>query len=171
MSENHATAEKTTDTQQGSEAAAQEPAPLPTQPGQTDPATDQSPPPVSTDPTQPGPPEPPNPPAGPDTFPRSYVERLRRESAGYRERANRADELAVRLHTELVKATGRLADASDLAFDAAHLDDAEALATAIDELVARKPHLASRRPMGDVGQGATVSNAPVDLAGMMRARA
>ena len=26
-----------------------------------------------------------------DTFPRSYVERLRRESAGYRERANTAD--------------------------------------------------------------------------------
>ena len=32
-----------------------------------------------------------------DTFPRSYVERLRRESAGYRERANSAGALAQRL--------------------------------------------------------------------------
>jgi hypothetical protein len=45
-----------------------------------------------------------------DTFPRSYVERLRRESAGYRERAQTADTYAKRLHLELVRATGKLAD-------------------------------------------------------------
>ena len=50
------------------------------------------------------------PPEDGDTFPRSYVERLRRESAGYRERANTADTYARRLHTELVRATGRLAE-------------------------------------------------------------
>lgn len=87
-----------------------------------------------------------------DTFPRSYVERLRRESTGYRERANAADQLAQRLHTELVRATGKLADATDLAFAEEHLDDPGALAAAIDDLLTRKPHLASRRPTGDIGQ-------------------
>ena len=106
------------------------------------------------------------------TFNRAYVEKLRRESAGYRERAQRADELAARLHSALVAATGRMADPSDLAFDAAHLDDEQALTNAIDELLARKPHLATRRPFGDVGQGnrgGTVE--PANLADMLRARA
>lgn len=106
------------------------------------------------------------------TFSRAYVEKLRRENAGYRERAQRADELAARLHTALVAATGRMADPTDLAFDAAHLDDEQALSGAIDELLTRKPHLASRRPFGDVGQGnrgGTVE--PVNLADMLRARA
>nr|WP_131524536.1 hypothetical protein [Mycolicibacterium mageritense] len=106
------------------------------------------------------------------SFSRTYVEKLRRENAGYRERANRADELAQRLHTALVAATGRMADPTDLAFDAAHLDDDDALTTAIDELLAKKPHLASRRPFGDVGQGrrGAASEAPVNLADMLRAR-
>ncbi|WP_327083134.1 hypothetical protein [Mycolicibacterium conceptionense] len=108
-----------------------------------------------------------------DTFSRKYVERLRRENAGYRERANRADELARRLHTALIQATGRLADPTDLPFDAAHLDDSDALETAIDELLTAKPHLASRRPFGDVGQGnrGGASEPPVNLADMLRARA
>lgn len=106
------------------------------------------------------------------TFSRTYVEKLRRESAGYRERANQSDALAQRLHTSLVSATGRLADASDLPFDAAHLDDADALTGAIDELLTRKPHLASRRPNGDIGQGnrGAASEAPVNLADMLRSR-
>jgi hypothetical protein len=33
------------------------------------------------------------------------------------------------------------------------MDDPEALAAAIDELLERKPHLASRKPVGDIGQG------------------
>lgn len=107
-----------------------------------------------------------------NTFSRTYVEKLRRENASYRERANQADDLAKRLHTALVTATGRLADASDLPFDAAHLDDADALDAALDELLGRKPHLASRRPFGDVGQGNRGNSAePVNLADMLRARA
>lgn len=107
-----------------------------------------------------------------DTFPRSYVERLRRESAGYRERANSADALAQRLHAELVRATGKLADPTDLPFNESHLDDADALAAAVDDLLARKPHLASRRPTGDIGQGAVSSGgATVDLAAILRQRA
>lgn len=107
------------------------------------------------------------------TFSRTYVEKLRRENAGYRERANRADELAQRLHTALVAATGRMADPTDLPYDATHLDDKDALTTAIDELLAKKPHLATRRPFGDVGQGqrGAASEAPVNLADILRSRA
>lgn len=110
--------------------------------------------------------------SGTDTFSRAYVEKLRKESAGYRERARLADDYAQRLHTALVSATGRLADPTDLPFDAANLDDEQALSGAIDELLTRKPHLASRRPFGDVGQGnrGGVSE-PVNLADMLRARA
>jgi hypothetical protein len=108
----------------------------------------------------------------PDTFPRSYVEKLRRESAGYRERANSADTYAQRLHLELVRATGKLADPTDLPFDETHLDDPDALAAAVDALVARKPHLASRRPIGDIGQGPVSGNgSSVDLAAILRQRA
>ncbi len=89
-----------------------------------------------------------------DTFPRAYVEKLRGQNARYRERAKTADGYAKRLHAELVRATGRLADPSDLEFDEDHLDDPDALAAAIDDLLDRKPHLASRKPVGDIGQGA-----------------
>ncbi|MGP4054409.1 hypothetical protein ACTWP6_06225 [Mycobacterium sp. 4D054] len=88
-----------------------------------------------------------------ETFPRSVVERLRQENGRYRQRAAQADAYAARLHTELVRATGRLADPTDLPFDAEHLDDAETLTAAIDALLTDKPHLASRRPSGDIGQG------------------
>lgn len=107
----------------------------------------------------------------PDTFPRSYVEDLRQENGKYRQRAQRTDELAQRLHTSLVAATGRLADPSDLEYSEAHLDDEEALTAAVDELLARKPHLGARKPRGDVGQGASRSGDSVDLAGLLRARA
>lgn len=89
-----------------------------------------------------------------ETFPRSVVEKLRQENGRYRQRAQQADALAQRLHTELVRATGRLADPADLPFDAAHLDDTEAMTAAIDVLLTDKPHLASRKPVGDIGQGA-----------------
>ncbi|SBS76503.1 conserved hypothetical protein [uncultured Mycobacterium sp.] len=88
-----------------------------------------------------------------ETFPRQVVEDLRQENGRYRQRAQRADDLAQRLHTEMVKATGRLADPTDLAFDETHLDDPDALTAAVDDLLARKPHLATRKPTGDIGQG------------------
>lgn len=107
----------------------------------------------------------------PETFPRAYVEELRRESAGYRDKAKRTDELGQRLHLALVTATGKLADPSDLAFDEAHLEDPEALTAAVDELVARKPHLKARRVSGDIGQGVGTTGQTVDLAGLLRSRA
>ena len=95
--------------------------------------------------------EPPN--DDPDMFPREVVEKLRQENGKYRQRAGQADELAKRLHTELVRATGRLADPTDLPFDPEHLDDPEKLTAAVDALLDAKPHLATRRPSGDIGQG------------------
>ena len=106
--------------------------------------------------------------AGEDTFPRAYVDKLRKEAADARVKAKRADDLAARLHTALVAATGRLADPSDLPFDDAHLEDADALNAAVDALLARKPHLASRRPVGSIGQGATSPADRVSLAGILR---
>ncbi len=77
-----------------------------------------------------------------------------------------------RLHTELVRATGRLADSTDLEFAEKHLDDPDALAAAVDDLLTRKPHLASRRPVGEIGQGASPPAASrVDLAALLRQRA
>ena len=87
-------------------------------------------------------------------------------------RAEGADNYAKRLHLELVRATGKLADPTDLEFNEVHLDDADALAAAIDDLLARKPHLASRRPTGEIGQGAsTPAASSVDLAALLRQRA
>ena len=107
----------------------------------------------------------------PESFPREYVQQLRDENAKHRTRAQRADDLAKRLHTSLVAATGRLADPSDLAFDEAHLEDPAELEAAIDQLVEKKPHLSSRRPTGDVGQGASPDAGAVSLAGILRSAA
>lgn len=96
-------------------------------------------------------------PADSDTFPRSYVENIRKESAGYRERAKaaeeRADTLAKRLHSELVKASNRLENPDDLPFDAEHLDDADKLTAALDAVLADRPYIAKRVVKGDAGQG------------------
>ncbi|WP_059013970.1 hypothetical protein [Mycobacterium sp. M26] len=107
----------------------------------------------------------------PDAFPRSYVEDLRQENGRYRQRAQQADTLAQRLHTELVRATGKLADPTDLPFDEAHIDDPEALAAAVDDLLAKKPHLASRKPSGDIGQGQRgATSEPFSLLGLLKQR-
>ncbi|MGX9295219.1 hypothetical protein [Tsukamurella paurometabola] len=105
----------------------------------------------------------------PKTYDEDYVKGLRDEAAKYRTRAKDRDELAQRLHTALVTATGKLADPTDLPFDATHLeDDGASLAQAIDDLLARKPHLAARKVAGDVGQGSRNRSAEVNLLGMLR---
>ncbi|MGV0634780.1 hypothetical protein ABQE69_12455 [Mycolicibacillus trivialis] len=110
-----------------------------------------------------------------DVFPREYVESLRKESANYRDRAKQADDkaeaLAKRLHTAIVEATGRLENPAELAFDAAHLDDPEALNAALEALLADKPYLAKRRVAGDAGQGDRGSpDTGVNLLGLLGGR-
>ena len=106
-----------------------------------------------------------------ETFPREYVEKLRKEAAEARLKAKKADDYARALFAARVAATGRLADASDLPFDPELVDDLPAMEAAIDELLRAHPHYASRTPQGDIGQGATTTSDTVDLAGILRARA
>lgn len=108
----------------------------------------------------------------PDTivYKRADLEKLRQENGKYRQRAQRADDLAHRLHIELVRATGRLADPTDLTFDEGHLEG-DNLSRAIDELLSLKPHLASRRPVGEIGQGVSPATGTVDLAAILRGKA
>jgi hypothetical protein len=91
------------------------------------------------------------------TYPAEVVRKLRDENAKARTRAReaeaRAEELARALFTARVQATGKLADATDLDFNAELLDDTAGLSAAIDALTESKPHLKARRPSGSIGQG------------------
>ncbi|SKK75353.1 Uncharacterised protein [Mycobacteroides abscessus subsp. massiliense] len=88
----------------------------------------------------------------PDTFTREYVEGLRKENRDARVKAKETEQLARKVHTALVVATGKLVNAEELPFDPEHLTDAEKLNAAIDALTEAKPYLRVR-PAGDVGQG------------------
>ena len=107
-----------------------------------------------------------------DTFPRSYVEDLRKENADYRTRTKAAEELADqlgrRLHTALVTASNRLENPADLAYDASHLEDPEQLAAALDALLADRPYMAKRVVKGDVGQGNRGGSVGVSWADLFR---
>ncbi len=110
----------------------------------------------------------------PESFDRAYVQKLRDEAAGYRVRAKRTDTLNARLATAQAALTGKLADPTDLPFTDDLLDDdgladEDKVQAAVDALIKRKPHLAVRRPIGDVGQGAR-PEAPADggLAALLR---
>ena len=111
-----------------------------------------------------------------EKFDRPYVDKLRRESSGYRRRATeseqRAEQLARDLFTERVAAFGILADPSDLPFDAELVGDRDGLEQAVRDLVARKPHLRTRRvPAVGIGQGQGTEGNAVSLAAMLRANA
>jgi hypothetical protein len=112
--------------------------------------------------------------ADPEVFPAEYVRELREENAKSRTKAKRADDLAARLVSSMAAGTGRLADPSDLPYaddlldEDGYPDEAKVLA-AVDELLTRKPHLASTRVAGDVGQGARGEAEPmVSLADLLR---
>jgi len=110
------------------------------------------------------PPEGPPEPEG-DTFPRAYVEQLRKENADRRKKAEETEARNTKLVRGLllaeVRHDGRLADPADL-LDGADTTilvgedgapDPEKVKAAVSELLARKPHYA-KRISGDVGQGA-----------------
>jgi len=108
-----------------------------------------------------------------DTFPRSYVKRLRERSAGYRARAKDAEartaELERALFTERVRALDVLADPSDLPFDAELLEDPDALRAAADDLVARRPPYRRRGIAAGTGSRDEAGSGPgVSLLGLMR---
>lgn len=108
-----------------------------------------------------------------DNFSRPYVEKLRKESAKYRERAKTAEDstgkLKARLHSALIALDGRLADPDDLPFDESFLEDEEKLTEAITELLEKKPGLRSRKVSGDVGQGRRgTSEHPAGLIDLIR---
>lgn len=117
----------------------------------------------------------------PETFPRAYVQQLRDEAAKYRQRAGRADEAARRLLEATVRSAVRdhLADPTDLLtfvdetelVDGDGWPDPDKITAAAESLAASKPHLAPRRPRGDIGQGAAPSSETVNLAAIMRSRA
>lgn len=114
----------------------------------------------------------------PETYPAETVRKLRKESAGYRERLRtsevRATDAETRLREAVVREATRgiLADPTDLDADELTDDDGwpdpEAIAAAARELVKAKPHLGDRRPRGDAGQGAEQGSGDVDLAGILR---
>ena len=100
------------------------------------------------------------------------MEKLRKEAGDARVRAQKADELAGALWEARVAATGRLADPTDLPMpEGADPLDVDALTAAVDDLLARKPHLASRVPRGNVGAGVVTESTPFSLGGMIRAAA
>ncbi|MDN5707304.1 hypothetical protein [Corynebacterium casei] len=103
-------------------------------------------------------------------FDRKYVEKLRKESAKYRDKAKRAEELEKRLHRSLVAQDGRLADPDDMEFNPDHLHDADALSDAITKLVASKPGLKAQQLSGDVGAGVREKPKPptTDLLSIMK---
>lgn len=103
-------------------------------------------------------------------FDRKYVEKLRKESAKYRDKAKRAGELEKRLHRSMVAQDGRLADPDDMEFNPEHLDDADALSDAIGTLIAAKPGLRAQQLSGDVGAGVREQPKPptTDLLSIMK---
>lgn len=92
----------------------------------------------------------------PDVFSREYVSGLRDEAKTLRLRARDAESERDRLRENLwvarVDALGLLADPTDLPVDVEALEDPDAIRAAADALLARKPHLARRRAVGDIGQ-------------------
>ncbi|MFB1297335.1 hypothetical protein ACAG24_017635 [Mycobacterium sp. pW049] len=107
-----------------------------------------------------------------ETFPREYVEKLRKESKGYRERAKTAEANLDATLRELfrfkVERNGKLADPEDLKYDAELLADDDALDAAVDDLLAKHPHYAKRKVGGTVGQGVTgTKDEPFSLMGRL----
>ena len=99
---------------------------------------------------------------------RSQAARYRRE---LRETEAERDELVAALWRERVEALGVLADPEDLPLDPEALHDPDRLRELADELVARKPHLRSRRIRERAGQGEGTGSGAVSLASLLQRNA
>lgn len=99
---------------------------------------------------------------------RTQAARYRRE---LRETEAERDELAGALWRERVEALGVLADPEDLPLDPDALHDPDRLRELADELVARKPHLRSRRIRERAGQGEGTGSGAVSLAALLQRNA
>lgn len=99
---------------------------------------------------------------------RTQAARYRRE---LRETETERDELAGALWRERVAALGVLADPDDLPLDQEALHDPDRLRELADELVARKPHLRSRRIRERAGQGEGTGTGAVSLAALLQRNA
>lgn len=115
-------------------------------------------------------------PEEPKVFDLEYVTKLRHEAAEARVKAKRADALAAQVVSALAASDGRLIDPDDLAFSDDMLTDEgmidrDKVAEAITDLLARKPHLAARRPTRPLPQGVTSEPQAVSLHQMLRERA
>lgn len=90
------------------------------------------------------------------TFDRDYVERLRGKSAGYRLRMkdaeSRVDTLQRQLFTERLARLDVVVDLDAVPYDAALLEDNDALQEYVEELLESKPYLRKRTATGDIGQ-------------------
>lgn len=102
------------------------------------------------------------------------LDKARREAKNLRDRAKtaeaRVDELSRTVFALKVTALDKLADPGDFDYDADLIDDDEALAAAVDELISRRPHYAKpRKPNGSVGQGQRGNNTgPQNFSSLLR---
>lgn len=91
-----------------------------------------------------------------DTFPRSYVQRLRKRSNGYRlqlrERESEVDKLQRQLFAERLQRLDLVVDHDAVPYDPALLDDDDALQEHVEGLLAAKPYLRKRKVSGNIGQ-------------------
>jgi hypothetical protein len=104
-----------------------------------------------------------------------YLNRIRRQAASARARARdaetRADTLARELWTARVAALGLLADPTDLPYDPELLADADAIADAVAELLAAKPHLRRRQIPAGLAQASPADTPTLSLGEILRANA
>lgn len=96
---------------------------------------------------------------------------VRREAASWRTQFREAEKQLESTRRELfvqkVKATGKLADPTDMPVDTELLADDDELQAAIDSLLQDKPHLKARS-FGNIGQGERPAPDPVSLGSILR---
>ena len=97
-----------------------------------------------------------------DTFPRSYVQRLRERSNGYRlqlrERESDVDTLQRQLFAERLQRLDLVIDHDAVPYDPALLDEPNALQEHVEQLLDAKPYLRKRKVSGNIGQHSNTSD-------------